>query len=206
MYGILHSNVNTGHPSELKIGFVAPLTIQSNQPAIVTDSLSLRRRVSYQKVQRWEITTNLDPENTTANYLVHSVRNGYTEIFYIRMPQVFRFYNNMPKNLSLVLASSAQAGDTSINISGLGLNEMNEGEFINLYGDSKVYLVVKAGSGGAGVEIYPPLMSSKAAGLPILYGDTVTMAARYNSDVILGIKYTDGVLSDPGSVKLIEAL
>jgi len=34
----------------------------------------------------------------------------------------------------------------------------------------------------------------------------VRMSVRYELDTALGITYVDGIMSDPGSVKLIEAL
>jgi hypothetical protein len=207
-YGILSSSTNTGRDSELITRFSTPLSVISNQPAFVSDAASLRRVVSSQNVQRWEIETNLEPTNDSSKFLVHNVRNGYNNIIYIRMPQVYRpASQRLPTTLTLTLSAGAAAGASVINIAGLGSREMVAGEFITIgTTDKKVYLVTDAGSSGTGVGIFPPLNSAKSSGNAVNYGSKVTMQARYDPTMSLGIKYSDGILSDPGSIKLVEAV
>jgi hypothetical protein len=193
-YGILSSQINTGLDSELECVFVAPLSIISNQPAYVQDMLNLRRSASSQNVQRWEIESNIEPTNNSANALVHSVMNGYDNVFYVRMPQVY----GIALTASGSVRDTAIVGADTISLNGAGCKK---GEFIQFTGDNKVYLVVE---GGSTIKIHPPLLRQATAGTLLITGGKVTMRARYDSDVRLGITYVDGILSDPGSIKLVE--
>ena len=205
-YGILKSVTNTGSDADLLIKFSTPLSVISNQPAFASDSMSLRRVVSGQQVQRWEIEANLSPSNDSADFLVHSVDKGYSGIVHIRMPQVFRPASQKTPVVALT-ASAAAVGATTINATGFGTGQnMAKGEFISFGSSPKVYLVTISGTEGSGVGIYPPLVSAVTGGTTINIGDRVTMYARYDTNTQLGIRYSDGIMSDPGSVKFIEAL
>lgn len=196
LYGILKSYTNTGQDSELQNIFVAPLAISSNQPTFVQDTLSLQRRASMPIAQRWEIMANLFPENGTNNHMLHSVTYGNHGIIYVRMPQIA----NKALSNSTILAADAAINASSISLVGT----IAAGEFINVGTDPKVYLITAA-NGGI-VQITPKLRTAQSMGAAVKAGGNVTMRAYYDTDVQLGITFTDGVLSDPGSIKLIEAL
>ena len=195
-YGILASSVNTGADNQIICAFVAPLSIISNQPSYVQDMINLKRRASSQNVQRWEIETNVEPTVGNINYLMHSVQNGYDGVFYIRMPQVY--------GLTLTSAARTVVGINAVGTTSIGLDgNISTGEFIQFTGDTKVYLVT---TGGSTVIISPPLMKATTASQVVITGGSVTMSARYDNTTRIGITYIDGILSDPGSLKFIEAL
>ena len=54
-YGILRDTTNTGLTSELIATLTAPVSIKSNRPDFVSDSLTLKRRAVISENQRWEI-------------------------------------------------------------------------------------------------------------------------------------------------------
>jgi len=101
-----------------------------------------------------------------------------------------------------VLHLQARLLSVSLGVTG----EVAEGEFLKFAGHDKVYLVTDPGVAGAAVGIAPPLMTSVGSGEVVNMGDTVNMKCRYDVGVILGMSYSDGVLLDPGSIRLIEAL
>lgn len=195
-YGILASSINTGLDSQIICGFVAPLSVISNQPAYVQDMVNLKRRASSQNVQRWEIEANIEPTVGSTDFAVHSVDKGYSEVFYVRMPQIYGL--TLTTDARTVIDINAVGVDT-ITLSG----SVNKGEFIQFTGDSKVYLVK---SGGSTINIKPALLKATTAGQAVVTGGNVTMSAYYDSTVKLGLTYIDGILSDPGSLKFIEAL
>lgn len=195
-YGILASSVNTGADSEIICGFVAPLSVLSNQPAYTQDMMSLKRNASSQRVQRWEIEANIEPSVSNTNYLTHSVINGHDGVFYVRMPQVY--------GLTLTTAARTVSGDFAAGVDTVTLSAaVNTGEFIQFAGDAKVYLVA---AGGTSPKISPPLLKALTNNQSLITSGAVTMLARYDDSVRIGITYIDGVLSDPGSIKFIEAL
>ena len=183
--------------------FVAPISIISNQPAFATDSLSLKRQTVSQDAQRWEITTNLEPSDNSADFLVHSVVNGYNNAFTIQMPQVFRRNGGTTSTLCSTTLNTTK-GNTSVSVTTNKL--IAKGEFIQFQNHSKVYLVKSNRDKNGFLELYPALRQDVPLNTVVLFGNNVRMPVRYELDSALGITYVDGVLSDPGSVKLIEAL
>jgi hypothetical protein len=216
LYGILHTSTNTGLDSELAAVFSTPLSIISNQPAFVSDTLTLRRRVSSQDTQRWEIETTLAPTKGDGGFLVNNIRAGYVERVYLRMPQIPGLKSLevkleadgrnahsyvVPKVLNTVVA-----GSNNITITGLKGYDFAVGEFIQFAGDSKVYVVVDPGIMGSNILVHPNLRSTVYAQTEVTYGSYCTLAARYDPTVALGIKFIDGLLADHGTVKLVEVL
>lgn len=199
--GILKSITNTGSDAELASVFVAPLAVVNNAPSFAQDSMNLRRRASSQGVQRWEITAGLAPTSGDASFLLHSVKYGHHGVFHARMPQVSQMKCSTG---AIQVEGTFLAGEDLINFT--GAPKLVPGEFINLGDDPKVYLVVEGGILGVGARVFPPLRVTAADNAVIKTDKRVTMAVRFNTDVQLGITYTDGILSDPGSISLIEAL
>jgi hypothetical protein len=219
MYGILSSSVNTGSEAELAAVFMAPLAVNSNVPGFALDTVNLKRRASRSLAQRWEIEAAIQPTNNSTAFMVHNVVNSYDTKFFVRMPQLY-IQGHGARGLSaktpvgcpitmkpiLTLAEGYTAGSTVLNINGLATYNMMAGEFINFAGDSKVYLVVEPGVNGVGVKIFPSLRKAKSANVEVIYGDRVTMVAYYDTDNVFGVRYSDGVMTDPGTFKLVEAL
>lgn len=201
LYGILKSITNTGLDSELEYVFSTPLAVINNQPAYVQDMMNLKRKASSQNIQRWEIEATIAESSNSPNFLVHSAINGYSEIMYIRMPQVA---NLKTTTAAATVSAAVAAGNNTFNVNGVAA--LVVGEFVQFSNDSKVYLVVAGGAGGVGVKVFPALRIAIVAGSTIKTGEKVSMYARYDDNTRLGINYVDGVLSSQGSVKFIEAL
>jgi hypothetical protein len=211
LYGILKTSYNSGLASELAAVFASPLSITSNQPAFVSDTGNLRRRVASQGVQRWEIETSIVPTNSSALFFVNSISAGFVEKVYVRMPQIpgikrLRGGIDDVENLSLATSTACSAGSRLVNVSGLGNDNFGIGEFIRFDSDSKVYAVTDPGINGSGMQVHPPLRTTVYPSTKVWYGSKVTMTARYDTDVAVGIRFSDGILLDPGTIKLVEAL
>lgn len=199
MAGILQNGI-------LIARFVAPMSVISNQPAFISDTLSLKRQVSSQNVQRWEITTRVEPSNSSADFLLHSVINGYDRVVDVQMPQVYRSANNKTTTTSIPLVSaSVNQGVSIVNIN-TNNGKIAKGEFVQFQNHDKVYIVTEDLINTGQLQIYPRLVASVPINTPLLYGDSVTLKARYDINTMLGITYEDGILSDPGTIGLIEAI
>lgn len=183
------------------IRFVAPLQISSNQPVFVSDAINLRRTTGSRMAQRWEISTNLEPSNDSANYLIHSVANGYNTVFSVEMPQVYRM-GVINAVTGTALSSAAASAANIIQISGIS-DHLPLGEFIKFGNHDKVYVVLARS--GSNYTIFPRLITNVPINTQIYFGNSVIMKARYDIDTAIGISYRDGILSDPGTIKLIEA-
>ena len=197
-YGILKDvSINTGLSSELSCTFSAPLSIINNAPAYVQDSVNLKRKASSQNVQRWEITSNVSPENNSANFLVQATQMGHSSVFGIRMPQVY----GIPMNSVPVQVLAKLADDKFSVVDGTALSV---GEFFTKSNDTKVYLITDIT--GNNITMFPSCLTEIVSGDTITHGDCVTCKVRYDTSVQIGITYRDGILSDPGSITFVEAL
>jgi hypothetical protein len=192
--GILESNVIIAR-------FTAPLSILSNRNFIALDTISLQRRVKKDSSQRWEIQTGIEPSNNSADFLVNIVTKGLDQIVDVRMPQVYRRSGGTTATSSIT--ASGSAGSSSVSISGSN-GTIAKGEFIQFSNHNKVYMVTQDTSGGS-MSIFPELVLNVSSSA-LKYGTNVTMKALYDTDSFLGIQYVDGIMSDPGQVKLIEAI
>jgi hypothetical protein len=199
MAGIIENGVVT-------VRFVTPMSVVSNQPVFVADTLSLKRQVLSQGVQRWEISTNLEPSNNSADFLLHSVTNGYDTVFDIQVPQVFR--GSSEKSTATVIRTNFlnPVNSTIIDCSVNGT--LLKGEFIKFINHDKIYVVLNTitNSSSAQLQIYPSLRVQVPENTIILTKEDVLMKCRYDTSTVLGITYIDGILSDPGTVGFIEAL
>lgn len=204
-FGVLIDNVNTGKDDELAVVFAAPMSIINNAPATISDVASLKRVVTSQKVQRWEIESAVVPTNDSFEYASSIFINNHNLSIYVRMPQIFRmgFYDsNTEFNAATMTTGGAQSkGASSVTTSG---GSMHTGEFFRFDGHSKVYYC-KASSAG-GISFYPELVADVTGGENIFHGAHCTMRAKYDNSGTSGITFSDGVLLDPGTIRLIEDL
>lgn len=205
LFGILKDPLtNSGIDSELSVIFSTPLTVRSNQPVLAGDTISLRRVTASQSGHRWEIDTAIAPTNDSNDYLLHSVVHGHHTAFGVRMPQT-------PK-VDLSIDTATLQADVTRGSSTIGVDWANDGtlvagEFINIEGDTKVYLVINPAVDINGtVSIFPPLRENISAGAEIIHGYSVTMVCKLELDTLIGMTFVDGILMDPGLVRIVEAV
>jgi hypothetical protein len=181
--------------------FTAPLSINSNVNYFVSDTLSLQRRVYKTTPQRWEIAAGIEPSNTSADFLVNIVTKGFDQIVDVRMPQVYRRSGGTTATSSITATGSV--GASTITISGNN-GTIAKGEFVQFSNHDKVYMVTQNSSGGS-LSIFPQLTTAISSS-NMKYGSNVIFKGRYETDSFVGIQYVDGILSDPGIIKLIEVI
>jgi hypothetical protein len=183
--------------------FVAPATVRSNRPIFASDTLSLKRKSSGRGAQRWEIEANLEPLTTDANALfVHLVTKGESEAFPVRVPQNYGVIQKRT-SISTPLASGLK-GSTVVQVTqNVGLIPM--GTFIRFDNHSKIYMLEADLRNSGDMHIFPRLQKT-VTGANFTHRDDVIMPCTYDTDVVKGMVYVDGILMDNGTIKLIEAL
>jgi len=186
--------------------FVAPMTIISNQPVFVSDSISLKRQTRTQKTQRWEISTSIEPSNNSADLLMNAVLSNYNSIVAIQMPQIFRIYGGGTTSTSAIqVDGNINAGFSFLNIKNNN-GFLPKGEFIQFSNHDKIYILKKSIQDNGQIEFFPELKVPLINNTFIKYGKNVILKARYDTDSLTGITYTDGVLADIGTVNFVEAI
>jgi len=206
MYGIYDGGV-------LIAKFVAPMAVRSNHPVFTTDTLSLSRLISRRTAQRWEIETRLEPlSNSAQDLFVHLVTKGYSSTFTILTPQNYGALQARTSTSTPTTTGTANA-NASIAVIATGTNTglIPKGTFFKFSnpGHSKVYMTtanITDSTPGQTINFYPPLKTSVPTGTTIIFKDDVQMTCYYDTDVISGMVYTDGILMDIGQIRIVEAV
>jgi hypothetical protein len=182
--------------------FVAPLTMRSNKPSFSSDTLSLKRATSSRGAQRWELETNVEPLTMDANDLfTHLVTKGNTETVTISAPQNYGVQlKRTSKSTPTAVGTKGGSSVTVTNNSGL----IPKGTFIRFGNHSKIYMLTADLSNSGTMHIYPTLRVDVNS--TFTHRDDVFMPCLYETDTIIGMVYTDGILMDNGKLKLIERL
>ena len=204
-YGILDSG-------SVIARFVAPLTVRSNVPVLISDTLSLKRHVRKTAAQRWEIDTNLEPLGMDATQLgIHLITHGLHSLLDVITPQPLSVINRgLAVQGPQELTQASSLGGSVVHSSSL----IPVGCFIKFSNHNKVYIVT-ANSAGA-LTVFPTLRYAVRApvttnnvtvpGELLFFEDDVVMLCYYDTGTVTGMSYTDGILMDVGTIKLIEAL
>jgi hypothetical protein len=195
MYGIYDNG-------EVIARFTAPLTVKSNQPVFVSDSLSLKRFISKRSAQRWEIETGLEPLTFSAeDLMVNLVTKGYSETVTVLMPQNYGVLKRRTSTGSPNAAGAAGATNVTIS-SNSGL--IPRGTFVKFSSHSKIYMTTSDLTGNGTLNVFPELRANVSG--RIYCRDDVFMSCLYDTDVVSGMTYSDGIMMDLGTVRLVENL
>ena len=201
MYGILDDDGN------IIAEFVVPLTLRSNKPVFVNDSLSLKRVTKTRSSQRWELAARLTPLSENANDLmVHLIDKGVTTPFNIVIPQNTGVMKRRTNQGSVTLAAATLIGDNQVNIkfsSGL----LPKGTFIKFTAAGKVHMTLDDVTAPSGItRVHPPMRQARAINSTVYAGKSITMPVYYDIDTVQGMQYEDGILMDMGRLTFIEAV
>jgi hypothetical protein len=200
MYGILKAPfTNTGRDDQLDCVFITPLSIQSNQPTTVVDTVNLKRKTAKSLAQRWEIETSLSPIDPSTNFLINSVSAAHGDMIYIRMPQPIEVSEIPGGERTVTLGTRGLA---KVDISSKGVNML--GMFVKFSSHAKVYLVIKEDA--TSITVSPSLRQTLVTGEKVRYGDWVTMQGFYETSTHLGMRYDSGALASMSGVRIVEAL
>jgi hypothetical protein len=183
--------------------FAAPLTVRSNVPISVSDTLSLKRQVSKSTAQRWEIETAVVPLLEDANdFLVSLVTKGHSETVMVQMPQNMGVVRKRTSNS--IPAATGTAGSSFVNITNnVGL--IPKGTFVKFNNHSKIYMLTQDLTDEGLMYIFPILRSDVTLDT-VYHRDDVLMSVFYDTDVVTGMVYEDGMLMSPGTIKMVERI
>ena len=192
-HGILN---NAG---DIIASFVAPITIRSNVPVFLSDTLSLVRNTRRAATHRWEIDTNLEPLIESASELAaYLITSGFHTPLNIRMPQPYRDVasNQGPQGLTSV----ALAGATTVAVPG----DIPLGCYIRFATHGKVYIVTSTELGS--IQVFPPIRVAAPQATLMYFENDVHMSCFLDVGTVTGMSYIDGILMDVGTIKLVEAI
>jgi hypothetical protein len=192
--------------------FIAPMRVISNKPIFVSDTLSLKRTTFSRSAQRWEIETALAPLVDNANDLfVNLVTKGKSETLTVLMPQNYAVTKKRTSTSTPTATAIAGASSTSGIIStsdvtvSANVGLIPKGSFIKFANHNKVYMTVSNITGTGILTIFPTLQTTVSSTV-FAFKDDVILRGVYDTDAIIGMVYTDGIMMDMGTVKIVEKL
>ena len=184
---------------------LAPLTIRSNEPIYEVDTVSLSKQRASQGAQRWEVSfKTVTSADTEADMLVGTITNLTASTTMI-MPQIPSVVAGNTAGVSLVISSVASAGASTVTIVNDGI--IKKGSFIKFSNHDKIYMVTEdVSSGTVNVPIYPSLRSAVAITDTFQTGSYAVLSYYRDIDNLTGLIFSDGLISNAGSISLTEAI
>lgn len=200
--------------SFLGFDYVTPVTVRSNQPELVTDTLSLHRVTSRTGVQRWEMDVNLMQDSSGASSLINTVQvhrevNGGHTSFDIPIAQPLGAVPTSTMDVEVVGAHTV--GDNTITVASLASFSIPAGVFIKFGNHTKVYrvtqaLLAPAPSTNVTLNIFPAIVNELTDATDVELSD-INLRAYYNNDNGGLVSYTTtGGIINTAAVSVVEAL
>lgn len=190
---------------------LAPITISSNEPHFDMTTVSLKTQRASQDHQRWELSFNvLSDQDKAAELFLSTIVNFDTSDTMI-MPQLVKEGNsNSLSNTTVGSTTAAGASSIEIDNNSNVTGSLPKGSFIKFANHSKVYITTNdlslLGTNNQTLNFYPNLVSAVPNLTALNTGDNCVISYFKSIDNQMGITYTDGILSNIGTVNLIEAL
>jgi len=191
---------------------LAPFSITSNEPTFDVDTVSLKKQRATQDAQRWELSFNtIGTPDTQADLLVNSVNNliSTATMPMPQLPSINTKYTLLSN--STAIAASAALGATSITINtanAVGL--LPKGSFVKFSNHDKIYLVTADCNMNTvtnpTLSIFPGLTTALTTSHLLNSGPAAILTYYQSIDNYRGITFSDGVLSNAGTITLIEAI
>lgn len=188
---------------------LAPLTIRSNEPIYEVDTVSLTKQRASQGVQRWEISfKTVTSGDTEADMLVGTITN-MTASTTITMPQIPSVVAGNTSSVSLVISAGVDAGLSAVTIVNDGI--IKKGSFIKFSNHDKLYMVTadvaaSVASAPVSVPIYPSLRTAVTTSHTLKTGSSAVLSYYRSIDTLTGLTFADGLISNAGTITLIEAI
>jgi hypothetical protein len=190
---------------------ITPFTIVSNEPMFDMTTVSLKTQRASQGHQRWELSFNVvNEKHDHVDVFLSSFQNLDASNTMI-MPQLSEAETNTTTTSTLIaIPSSTSSGASSVTVTKDGSGTLAKGSFITFSNNDKVYIVTSdvdlSGTGTATVNIYPNLVASLTSSNSMNINSNVEITYYRDIDNQRGITFADGLLSDIGTITLIEAV
>ena len=203
----------------------APFTITSNEPTFDADTISMSKRRASQGAQRWEMSFNIITNDNAIEQFMSSISKstgtGFNSVGTMLMPQIIEDAPGIPGAGQGIKfnTSSATAYTSSVTINSsstaIASGIFKRGRFFQFSGFTKIYVVTADcdfSQNNPTLNFFPRLRQAITSGATsdILWDTKGIFPPNFSywRDIsnTRGITFTDGVLSSPGTINLVEAV
>ena len=192
---------------------LTPYNIFDNRTVFQNQSLNLQRTTTFLPGQRFDLNFLVKPSHDPSQIMLAHI-SGFHKVDTMIMPQALGMEEKRTFKGSVVAASNAVAGADVVSIvatSGDGVgNIIPAGYFVTFAGHPKLYMVVEDvelnDTTNKSLKIYPRLNSDVAASENVNLGDDVQYTYERDIKTARGVSFNNGVLTNPGTINLIEKI
>jgi hypothetical protein len=188
-----------------------PFTVVSNEPMFDMTTVSLKTQRASQGHQRWELSFNtINPKENQVDSFLSSFKDLEDSNTMV-MPQMTEVDKKVTVDAtSRPIGANAAKGASSISIDANNNGLVPKGSFVKFNNDTKIYILTSdlnlSGTGNASVNIYPNLLKDLTTSNQIKFTTEAEITYLRSIDNQTGITFNDGVLSNIGTITLVEAL
>jgi len=188
---------------------LAPLTIQSTDVVVSSETVTLKRLIHKTDAQRWDLSFGIVTNDNEDAIFLAMLENAYT-VKTMDMPQLKKVDDTTTMTGSLSVSVNYVAGATSIQANNTSGGVLPKGSFIQFANHTKVY-VVKSDylTNGSSLAIYPALKQDVSGSTLVYYGNFSTkpqLSYLRDDSELSGITYSDGILVSIGAVTIKEVV
>ncbi|WP_065324368.1 hypothetical protein [Tritonibacter mobilis] len=186
---------------------LTPYAINDMRIQFVNESLSLKREITTLAAQRFDLTFSVKPSHDGTAMAVAHMAN-FDNVETMVMPQAIGADEKLTLTGTATVKTAGSAGSNNVEIAtSSGFGVIPAGYFIKFSNHSKIYLTTAdvdlSDATNKSLNIYPRLLKSVPVNSTIQTGNDAIYT--YKRDLIgRGVTFVGGVLSNPGSIKLIE--
>lgn len=190
---------------------ITPFQVSDQRTVFTNESLNMKRRTIELDGQRFDLSFTVRPSHDAGALMVAHMA-GFHVTDTMIMPQIpgieeARSYNGVAE--ASVLATAGTSIVTIASVSGHGTGKViPNGYFIKFEGHSKIYMVTEQvtlnNTNNKILNIYPKLKNDVEANEQIKLGDEVIYRYERDMKTVRGMSFSNGVLTNPGSINLVE--
>jgi len=189
---------------------VTPFSIVTNQPIFSADTVSLKHIRSQQIAQRWELQFNVITNDNVATTLL-GVLDEMNLKGQMQMPQLPEVdAASTGSGTAAVTGTAIPVSSSSVLLDSTAASGvLPAGSFVKFSNHDKVYILksnLDMDGVSASAEVYPKTVLELSIGTTLQFGQDCLFKYYRDINGMNGIRFLDGVLADPGTVNLIEAL
>lgn len=192
---------------------VAPFNVTSSRITYTSETLSLSTKRLTLPAQRWELSFKTVVRDGQADLLLGLIGDP-SESQTMVMPQLEEVNRRLTFDESNGygprLGANLSTGDTSIQLyHATKSGRLPKGYFFKFHSHSKVYVLTEdvdivAGEAPVTANFFPESRGSQQQDAALRGGDNIVFTYFKDDSTASGVTFTDGLLVDPGTIKLIE--
>lgn len=190
---------------------LAPVSITTNEPFFVSNSVSLKHQRVSQGAQRWELEFGIQYTGNDNSLFADIVLNQ-NNVDAMTMIQTIGVDRTSGVTLNPTVLSAVGVNNSTVPfVSTESGKTVAKGTFIQFSNHSKIYMIKVATSTNLtsfDVQIYPRLVVAVSGGETVLFPKTAS-PPQFNffpdQQNLPGITYIDGAIAGLDKVRLIEA-